>query len=146
MIRSVQSSPRWVGLIFTILMFLAAASTAFGQAASGTGTIGGLVTDPTGAVVPDADVVVRNVGTNVARKLKSNDAGLYEAVSLQPGNYEVKATKPGFATLTRTGITLSVGQRAVVDLDMKVSGTAENVTVEAEHGRGGNRQDRRQHE
>ena len=106
MIRSVQCSPRWVGLIFTILMFLAAASTAFGQAASGTGTISGLVTDATGAVVPEADVIVRNMGTNVARNLKSNDAGLYEAVSLQPGSYEVKATKPGFATLTRTGITL----------------------------------------
>src|SRR4029077_2535633 len=121
--------PRWAGSVLTIALFLAAAPAVFGQAASGTGTISGLVTDATGSVVPGADVVVRNVDTNVARNLKSNDAGLYEAVSLQPGSYEVKATKPGFATLTRTGINLSVGQRAVVDLAMTVSGTSETVTV-----------------
>ncbi|MCU1335973.1 MAG: hypothetical protein JWO19_1554 [Bryobacterales bacterium] len=102
-----------------------------GQAASGTATIGGLVTDPSGAVVPGADVLVRNVGTNVARSLKSNEDGLYEAVALQPGDYEVRASKPGFATLTRTGITATVGQRARVDLEMRVSATSENITVES---------------
>jgi hypothetical protein len=108
-----------------------ASSSLFGQAASGTATISGLVTDPSGAAIADAEVTVRNVGTNVARPLRSNEAGLYQAVALQPGDYEVKAAKAGFATLTRTGITVSVGQIAVVDLGMKVSGTAENITVEA---------------
>jgi hypothetical protein len=109
----------------------AASPSLFGQAASGTATIGGLVTDPSGAAVPGADVMVRNVGTNNARNLKSNEAGLYEAVSLQPGDYDVKVAKPGFATLTRTGITVAVGQRAVVDLGMKISASAESVTVDA---------------
>jgi hypothetical protein len=109
----------------------AASPSLFGQAASGTATIGGLVTDPSGAAVPGADVTVRNVGTNIARNLKSNEAGLYEAVSLQPGDYEVKASKSGFATLTRTGISVSVGQRAVADMGMKISASAESVTVEA---------------
>ena len=113
-----------------VLVF-AASPSLFGQAASGTATITGLVTDPSGAVVPQADVLVRNVGTNVTRVLKSNDAGLYEAVALQPGDYEVKASKAGFSTLTRTGITVSVGQVARVDIGMQVSATAENVTVEA---------------
>src|SRR5450432_1549768 len=116
-------------LPYVFALVLAATPSMFGQAASGTSTIGGLVIDPSGAVIPSAEVVVRNVGTNVARTLKSNEAGLYEAVSLQPGEYEVKGSKAGFATLTRKGITVAVGQRAVVDLSMKVSSTSEDVTV-----------------
>jgi hypothetical protein len=111
---------------------LAANAALFGQAASGTGSIAGLVTDPTGAVMPGVDITVRNVETNVSRSLQSNDAGLYELVALQPGQYEVKVAKTGFATLTRTGITVSVGQRAVVDLAMKISQTSENLTVTAD--------------
>ena len=118
-------------LLVPLLLF-AAVPAAFGQAASGTATIAGLVTDPSGSAVPDADVVVRNVATNVARNLKSNEAGQYEAVSLQPGEYEVKVSKSGFATLTRTGITVSVGQRAIVDLDMRISVTSETITVNAD--------------
>ena len=112
-------------------LFLATVPSMFGQAASGTAAITGSVTDATGAMVPGAAVAVRNVDTNATRDLQSNEAGLYEAASLQPGNYEVKVSKPGFATLTRTGITVSVGQRAVVDMKMQVSATTENVTVEA---------------
>ncbi|MBZ5673618.1 MAG: TonB-dependent receptor [Acidobacteriia bacterium] len=120
-----------IWLLSLCAFVFSASSSLFGQAASGTSTISGLVTDPSGAAVPGAEVIVRNVGTNVARTLTSNEDGLYQAVSLQPGDYEVKASKPGFATLTRTGITTSIGQQARVDLEMKVSGTAENITVEA---------------
>jgi outer membrane receptor protein involved in Fe transport len=110
---------------------LAGGNLLFGQAASGTATISGLVTDPSGAVIAGADVTVRNVGTNVARAMKTNDAGLFEAVSLQPGDYEIKAAKPGFATLTRTGITVSIGQRAVANMEMKISSSAETISVDA---------------
>jgi hypothetical protein len=120
-----------VRLVCLCALIFAASPSLFGQAASGTANIGGVVTDPTGSVVPAADIVVRNVGTNVSRMLKTNEDGIYEAVSLQPGDYEIKASKPGFATLTRTGITLSIGQRARADLDMKISSIAENITVEA---------------
>jgi len=113
--------------LIALCVFVAGA--AFGQASAGTGAISGAVTDPSGAVVPQADVTVRNVDTNMARTLQSNEAGRYEVVALQPGAYEVKAAKAGFASLVRTGITLAVGARAVVDLSLSVSGTAETVTV-----------------
>ena len=63
--------------------------------------------------------------------MQSNEAGRYEVVALQPGQYEVKAVRSGFSSLLRTGITLSVGARAAVDLAMAVSSTAETVTVNA---------------
>jgi hypothetical protein len=104
-------------------------AAAYAQASAGTGSISGAVTDPSGAVIPQAEVTVRNVDTNVVRTVQSNEAGRYEVVALQPGNYEIKAVKPGFASLVRTGITLAVGARAVADLSMAVSGTVETVTV-----------------
>src|SRR5215471_18289687 len=124
-----RPGPMWQSLLVAIILSLAGSPSLFGQAASGTAKIRGAVTDPTGAVVPAADVTVRNVDTNVARDLKSNEAGIYEAVSLQPGNYEVKVSKSGFSTLTHTGVTISVGQRAVIDVAIKVSGVTEDVTV-----------------
>src|SRR5215469_3395070 len=116
-------------LIMAISLIVAVSSSLFGQAASGTATIGGMITDQTGAAIPGADVTVRNVDTNGSRNLRSNEVGNYEAVSLQPGNYEVKVSKAGFSTLTRAGVTVSVGQRAVIDVAIKVSGVAEDVTV-----------------
>jgi hypothetical protein len=107
------------------------AGVVFGQSSAGTGSILGVVTDPSGAVVPEAEVTVRNVDTNVARTVTSNEAGRYEVVALQPGEYEVRAAKAGFATLVRAGITLTVGSRTTVDLGLTVSSTSETVTVEA---------------
>jgi len=119
----------WGTLFLLLALFFASTSALSGQASSGTGTIAGLVTDASSAVVPGADITVRNLDTNISRDLKSNDAGLYETAALQPGQYEVKASKAGFATLVRKGITVAVGQRAVVDLAMQVSQTSETVTV-----------------
>lgn len=119
-------------LLFLFLIigaFLATTPPAFSQASSGTASIAGLVTDPSGAVMPNVDVTVRNADTNVARIVQTNAAGRYEVVALQPGNYEVRAAAKGFATLVRSGITVAVGATAAVDLAMKISGSAETVTV-----------------
>ena len=119
----------WGPLLLVVGVLCATSSVAFAQASAGTGSISGVVTDPSGAVMPDVEVTVRSVGTNVARVVRSNEAGRYEVVALQPGEYEVRASKSGFANLVRTGITLAVGARAVVDLSMSVSMAVETVTV-----------------
>ncbi|MBI3694278.1 MAG: TonB-dependent receptor, partial [Acidobacteria bacterium] len=118
-------SKTWIVLAALVLVPV----SLFGQASAGYGSISGAVTDATGAVMPNVEVTVRNVGTNVARMLTTNEAGRYEAVALQPGEYEVSASKAGFANLVRRGITLAVGQKAVVDLGLSVSATVETVTV-----------------
>lgn len=116
----------WGALFSLTVLALSGGSTMFGQAASGTGSISGLVTDPSSAAVPDADITIRNVGTNASRAVKTSDGGLYEVDALQPGDYEIKVSKMGFATIVRSGLTVSVGQQAVVNLAMQVSQTSEN--------------------
>ncbi len=112
------------------LGFLAAMSRVmFGQASAGTGSISGVVTDPSGAVIPNVQVSVRNLSTNATRTVSTNEVGRYEVIALQPGSYEVTASKSGFATLVRRGLTIDIGEKAVVDLSLSVSATVETVNV-----------------
>jgi hypothetical protein len=103
----------------------------FGQASSGYGAIAGTATDPSGSVVPNVAVRIRNVGTNAVQTLETNAVGRYQAPTLQPGDYEITAIKSGFANLVRTGVTVAIGQIAVVDLNLTVAGTTETITVAA---------------
>jgi len=95
------------------------------------GTISGVVTDQSGAVVPDATVKVTNVNTNVATTLTTNNAGVYNATSLNPGVYNVQADAKGFKTAVVKGITLEVSANPKVDLVLQVGATSQVVEVTA---------------
>src|SRR5947209_8974436 len=82
---------------------------------SSSATVLGTVTDPGGAVVPNASVQVKNVATGQAQQVATDGQGRYTVADLPVGNYEAQATAPGFQTIVRRGITLTVGQQAVVD-------------------------------
>ena len=60
--------------------------------------------DPTGAVIPGAQVVVRNVATGMERTLTTSEVGRYQALNLRSGEYEVTVEQSGFATMRHTGI------------------------------------------
>src|SRR5579863_6899467 len=77
-----------------------------GRAQNTTGTITGRLTDPTGAVVPAAQVTVENTGTTEKRVLTTGQSGDYTATLLLPGMYRVTAQKDGFETEVRNDITL----------------------------------------
>jgi hypothetical protein len=96
---------------------------------TGAGTITGTVKDPSGSIVPGAEVTVKNSDTGIAQKLVSNDAGIYFAPFLQPGHYEVTASKAGLSTVVRNQLTLQVGQTLVIDFSMVLRTTQEMVTV-----------------
>jgi len=96
------------------------------------GTISGVVTDPTGAVIPGATVTLTNVDTNVTKTLTTNNAGVYNATSLNPGAYKVEASAPGFKTAVVPAITLEVNANPKVDLTLQVGATSETVDVIAE--------------
>jgi len=100
---------------------------AYGQNA----TIVGTVTDPSGAVVPNATITITHVETGRATVLKSNDAGEYVASDIPIGHYNVKAAATGFKLDERLGIVLQEHDRARVDFQLQLGTTAQSVSVEA---------------
>jgi hypothetical protein len=118
-------------LLAAVTLFGLLTCTAIAQV-SGSGTITGTITDPSGAAVPGASITIRNVDTGIERKLESNDAGNYVAAFLQPGHYEVQATKSGFTGVLRKDLVLQVGQTLALDLGLTVKATQETVTVTGE--------------
>jgi hypothetical protein len=99
---------------------------------AGSGTITGTITDPSGASVPGASVLVHNADTGADRTAQTSESGLYNATFLQPGHYDVTASKTGFAPVERKGVLVEVGRTETIDLQMTVKGGAETVTVTSE--------------
>jgi hypothetical protein len=101
-----------------------------GHAQSSTSArLSGSVKDPTGSVVPNAKITALNVGTNLELTVESGSAGNYAFNSLPVGHYSITATRDGFASLTETGVELTVGQSATLNLQMKLGGAQDAVTV-----------------
>jgi hypothetical protein len=98
-------------------------------AAQDTAAISGQVQDATGAAVGDATVTARNLETGATRVVITGTDGNFRILALPLGRQEVKAEKAGFKSAVRTGITLEVGQEAVVNLRLEVGQIAESVVV-----------------
>ena len=92
------------------------------------GTISGTVTDPSGAVIANAKVVVHNDDTGVQRALTTSGIGAFTAPAVPIGSYTVSVDASGFAAYKRTGITLTVGQTLNLTLSVSITGS-ETVTV-----------------
>jgi hypothetical protein len=92
-------------------------------------SIGGIVTDPSGAPVPAATVTTKNTETGAARSAITDDAGRYQIVWLGVGQYEARVVKAGFQEAIRSGIRLVVGQEAIVNLKLQVSAVSAEVQV-----------------
>src|SRR5215472_1290226 len=95
------------------------------------GSIIGVVTDPSGALIPNASVTVTNTSTNVARATTSNTAGLYSFPDLVPGTYDVKVVATGFDTTVKPNILLQVQQTARVDFALNVGQATQTIEVAA---------------
>lgn len=111
-----------------ILLLSVACSIAM-LGAQNVGSIEGSVTDSTNAVLPGVEIELQNVDTGNTRVLISDDEGRYRAQSLGLGNYQVSASLPGFQTAVRSGIVLTIGRQAVVDLQLAIGEISERVEV-----------------
>ena len=126
--KSPSLLPRFSRLAaFVVLLF----SFAF-LASAQEGTIVGTVTDPSGAVVPNAPVVITNIEKNQSTNVMSNEGGQFIAPSLGIGHYRLKAEVPGFKAFEQNDISLQVGDRLRVDVKLEVGSNKESITVEAE--------------
>lgn len=117
--------------LFAITLCLLFASlVAFGQA--GTGTITGVVTDQTGAVVAGANVSAKNSETGVTYPASSSNTGNYTLTQLPPGNYELDVKVQGFKDYIHKNLQVQVAGIIREDVGLQVGSTGENVTVTAE--------------
>ncbi|MBI4458725.1 MAG: carboxypeptidase regulatory-like domain-containing protein, partial [Acidobacteria bacterium] len=119
----------WLTMIVLGLVFLFS-SAALAQTA--TGSITGTARDTSGAVVPNATVTIKHLESGLTRTAETDANGNYSVPSLPVGQYEVTSEKEGFKQQVRRGITLVVGQQAVVNMTLEVGNVAQQVTVTAE--------------
>ncbi len=114
-----------------ILTGLLSCAALLGQ---GDASLWGLVTDTTGAGIPNAAVTIRNLETGTSRAVVTDEAGHFNAPALAVGHYEVAASKTGFQIDRRTAITLVVGAREEVNLRLQVGDVHQTVEVPANPG------------
>src|SRR5665213_3362741 len=113
--------------LFAMLIFIGTAAYA-----QGTASVLGTVTDPSGAVIPNANITITNQDNGFIRTTVSNGTGNYSARELPNGNYSVKAEVGGFKTFEQKNIALNVGAVVRVDVPLQVGAVGQTVSVEAD--------------
>ena len=117
------------GFLPVLLVTVAIPRPVFGQVLYG--SIVGTVEDPSGGVVPAAKVTLTNTATGLVREVQADDQGRYNALNLAAGTYDLVVTAPGFRTLTRTGIEVTINNVTRVTARLEVGQVSEQVTVSA---------------
>src|SRR5262249_21932144 len=120
---------RRVVLVAGFLFLQPLAQRTSGQAL--TGSIVGNVTDRTGASVPDAAVTITDTGTQQTRSALTNSTGSFSFDAVQPGRYDLRVSKTGFVTTTRTNMTLEAAAVLRSDITLALGNVSESVTVSA---------------
>jgi hypothetical protein len=111
-----------------LCLALIAASCLVAQQASLTG----LVTDPSGTAIPNANVSLRNIETGIEATSHTGPEGYYSFPTVPPGKYTLTAANTGFKSVVRAGIRLDVDQKATVNLQMALGQVTERITVEGQ--------------
>src|SRR6202040_2076731 len=95
------------------------------------GEVSGFVYDSSHALVPGAKITISNASTGYKREQTTDQSGTYDFAQLLPGQYEIKAEAPGFASITLTDITVEIGASLALDVTLPVKGQTQLVTVTA---------------
>ncbi len=118
---------QWLLTVLALAVFFAPARLLLGQADQG--TITGVVQDPSGAVIGNANVTLTNVDEGQVLRTKTDGAGGFVFSPIKIGNYKISVGAPGFETTTQTNLKLSIQQRLNVNVALKPGATTETVTV-----------------
>jgi len=117
-------------LLALITMFMLSSSLLLAQTTLSTGSIVGAVTDPTGAVVINAKVVITNAGTGQTLNLTTNSAGAFSSGPLDPDNYKVQVSAKGFSSVSQT-LTVQVGNIASFNAKLQLGRESQVIEVQA---------------
>ena len=123
---------RWFPTMLLLVVSIGGLMSPAAVAQQATASINGVVKDPTGAAVANAQVQLTNVNTAVVRTTTTNTDGIYAFPTVVPGAYTMRVSASGFTTITQPETTLEVSQTATFDFQLKVGAAQENVTVNAE--------------
>ena len=118
--------------LVALLMVVLCSSLAFGQATVSFAQLNGTVLDTSGRAIVKASVTLHSTDTNQTYTATTNEAGFFVIPSLPPGRYDISASYTGFGKYTQTGISLSVGQTATINITLKVAAQGETVVVTTE--------------
>jgi hypothetical protein len=124
MSRKIFSFATRFGLVLLLVCFCS-----LSQAQYENGSLVGTIRDASGAAVPNAVVTVTNTATSITAETRANATGEYDLPSLRTGQYNIKASAPGFSDAVAQNITVSVGGRQRIDLALKVGAAEASVEV-----------------
>ena len=110
---------------------LLASPIAHAQGVGASGSVSGTVTDPTGAVIPKGTVTAEDVSRGIRLTATVDNSGQYRFTNLPPGTYDLTAQIPGFQSQIQKGVTITVGQSAILDFHLQVATTSSVVEVSA---------------
>jgi hypothetical protein len=128
MLRRLQYSPVRLRILPVVLVLMCCVASLGLAQNAGSGDIRGTVSDPSGAVIPGARVTLVETNTGVAKQLTTNDAGIYDAVSVLTGTYRLTFSKQGFGDFVRDGVAVDVGV-TTVNAQLAVGTAAQSVEV-----------------
>ncbi len=123
---------RFVHLLRIFLASMLLTGMVFAQGVGASGDIRGTVTDPSGAVVTNANVTATDIAKGIKHTVATDNNGQYRLTGLQPATYSLSVSKSGFQSELAKNVVVNVGQTSTVDFPMKVSQVSEQVEVTAE--------------
>ncbi len=129
-----KAFPMLISTIATRLLTLAIIilfgfGAVFAQAQASSADLRGTVTDPNGAIVPGATVTAKNASTGISRTVTATDEGVYQILSLPPGDYEISAQAATFKKVVISPVKLTVGQSAELEIKLEIGAQDVVVTV-----------------
>src|SRR5579883_1524146 len=110
-----------------LMVSVALSSVAFAQTTNA--TLGGTVSDSSGALIPGVTVTATNNATGIASTAITNESGVYQFASLQTGTYKVTAELPGFQTQLVNNFALGISQQARLNFTLQVGAVSQTVEV-----------------
>jgi hypothetical protein len=122
-----RTKVNWLIVVFAVIAYTGFSGVGLAQSTNA-GDIRGIVTDASGAVLPDVTVTVVNKNTGVTKNLTTNQDGLYDTSSIVAGTYEITFSKAGFSTFVRSSLTIVVGD-TTVNAQLTVGAVTEQVVV-----------------
>src|SRR5258708_4010434 len=128
---SFTRSTRWQCLSILLVLMVLSFWSQPAPAQDVTGRVIGVVTDPSGSVIPRAKITVTNTDTRISQETLSGSDGSYQVLLLPIGMYSVTAEAQGFRKTVTTPQKLDINQSLKVDLKLEVGATTETVQVES---------------